>query len=332
MQRKCRHRWDFLKILACGVVAGCSIFLNATAQSLKPSKVIDLAHVKIAGSDCKTSLPDGFSNIQWLDESRLLASTYWAHCEDGTDANPKKFETQAVLFDVKGTILATAHSHASMYTRGPHGTVAALQAGAIEFLDAQMHAEQTIPCPNGSKSCGITLDQSSAASEEFALCSSSDQSQQFCDFYSEWPAKKSRQVSLPVRIDPFTRVAANSWQVSPSENWLFKGGHLTRVNSDGSNSLVNPTDFVGDNGGGCRGQLSDALPRRFLATCVGTHWYSDGMFDNIFGFSHTVLFDVTTNSVIGKIDGSAFIESALSPSGRRVAILKGEKIRLYDAP
>jgi hypothetical protein len=56
------------------------------------------------------------------------------------------------------------------------------------------------------------------------------------------------------------------------------------------------------------------------------------MFHNIFGFSHTVLFDVTTNSVIGRIDGSAFIESALSLSGRKIAILKGENTRLYDAP
>lgn len=95
---------------------------------------------------------------------------------------------------------------------------------------------------------------------------------------------------------------------------------------------MNPTDFVGNNGGGCKGQLSDASPRRFLATCVGTHWYSDGMFDNIFGFSHTVLFDVAKNSVMGKIDGSAFIESALSPSGRKIAVLKGAKVRLYDAP
>ena len=319
-------------MLACGVVAGCSILSNATAQSLKPSKVIDLAHVNIAGSDCKTSLPDGFSNIQWLDDSRLLASTYWAHCEDGTDANQKKFETQAILFDVKGTILATAHSHASMYTRGPHGTIAALQAGSIELLDVQMHSEQTIPCPKSSKNCGISLDQSSAANTDFAVCSSPDQSQQFCDFYTGWPAMKSRQAGSPVRVDPFTRVAANSWQVSPSEKWLFKGGYLTRINSDGSSSLVNSTDFVGNQGGGCNGQLTDASPRRFLATCVGTHWYSDGMFDNVFGFSHTVLFDVTTNSIIGRVDGSAFIESALSPSGRKIAILKGEKIRLYDAP
>jgi hypothetical protein len=101
---------------------------------------------------------------------------------------------------------------------------------------------------------------------------------------------------------------------------------------DGNSSLVNPTNFVGDNGGNCNGQLSEAQPRRFLATCVGTHWYSDGMLDNIFGFSRSVLFDVTTKSIIGRFDGSAFISAALSPSGRKIAILKGQKVRLYDAP
>lgn len=332
MRRTLQFRLSSVKMLIFGIVASCSIQSNATAQSLKPSKVINLAHVKIAGSECKASFPDGFSNIQWLDDSRLMASTYWAHCDDGTDANTKKFETLAVLFDVRGMVLATVHSHAVMYTKGPHGTIAALQAGAVELLDAQMHSEQAIPCPNSAKTCGISLDQSSGASADFALCSSSDQSEQVCDFYTGWPATKSEQKELPVREDPFARVATNTWQVSSHENWLFKGGYLTRVASDGSNSPVNPTNFAGDNGGNCGGQLSEASPRRFLATCVGAHWYSDGMFDNIFGFSHTVLFDITTGNIIGRVDGGAFIESALSPSGRQIAILKDKKVRLYDAP
>jgi hypothetical protein len=219
-----------------------------------------------------------------------------------------------------------------MYARGPHGTVAALQTGAIELLDAQMHAEQTIPCPNSSETCGISLDQSSAGSTDFALCSASDQNQQLCDFYAAWPATKVKQAASPVREDPYTHTAYNAWQVSPSEKWFFGGGHLESVKAGGSQSLVNPTDFVGANGGNCNGQLSETSPKRFLATCIGTHWYSDGMFDNIFGFSHTVLFDVTTYSIIGRVDGSAFIVSALSPSGRKIAILKGERVRLYDAP
>ena len=318
-------------MLACAIAASCSMLASATAQSLKPSSLIDLTKVKIAGSTCKVNLPSDFSSIQWVDDSRLLASTYWAHCDDAISTNPKKFETEAVLFDVRGAILATAHSNASIYTRGPHGTIAELKTGEIEVLDAQMRAEQTITCPNSSKTCGISLDQSSTGGTDFALCSSSDQSQQVCDFYSGWPATKVRQAALPVREEPFTRITNNTWQVSPTEKWLFDSGHLTSVRADGSRSLINPTNFVGDNGGGCNGQLSEASPRRFLATCVGTHWYSDGMFDSIFGFSHTLLFDVTKKSIIGRVDGSAFISSALSPSGRKIAILKGSKVRLYDA-
>lgn len=332
MRKALQFRLNSVRMLAFGLAVGYSFVSNATAQSLKPSNVIDLARIKIAGTDCKASLPTGFSSIQWLDDSRLLASTYWAHCEASTAADGKKFETEAVLFDVRGTTIATAHSHASMFTKGPHGTVAALQDGSIELLDGNMHSVQTVHCPNSSRACGISLDQSSTSDADFALCSSSDQTQRVCDFYDGWPAKKVRQEAFSERIDPFTHAAANSWQVSPNENWLFKGGHLTRVGMDGRSSLVSPTDFVGSNGGSCGGQLSEAPPRRFLATCVGAHWYSDGMFDNIFGFSHAVLFDVTTGNIIGQVDGGAFISSALSPSGREIAILKGKKVRLYSAP
>ncbi len=315
-----------------GVVAGCLFVFSATAQSLKPSKVIDLAHVTIAGTDCKASLPTGFSSIHWVDDSRMLASTYWAQCGDATSSDlKKKYETEVVLFDVRGATLATAHSHASMYTNGPHGTVAALQDGAINLLDGTLQNVQTIPCPLNVKTCGISLDRSSAVNAEFAVCSASDQMHRVCDFYTGLPAKKVREESFAAGIDPFTRAAVGIWQVSQGENWLFKGGHLTRVGADGRNSLVSPTDFVGNQGGGCGGELSEALPKRFLATCVGTHWYSDGMFDSIFGFSHAVLFDVSTGNIIGQVDGGAFIRSALSPSGREIAILKGKKVRLYDA-
>jgi hypothetical protein len=294
--------------------------------------VIDLTKVRIAGSACKANLPYGFGHIEWVDDSRLLASTYWGHCDDAISTNPKKFETQAVLFDIRGVILATYHSHASLYTKGPHGTVAALQKGEIDLLDAQMHAEQTIPCPNTSKTCAISVAQSSTVVSDFASCSSSYPSQQVCDFYTGWPPTKVRQAALPVGEDPFTHIASGVWQVSPDEKWLFESNHLTSVKADGTRSLVNATNFVGHNGGGCNGQLSDSSPRRFLASCVGTHWYSDGMFDAIFGFSRTLLFDVSTKSIIGRVDGSAFISSALSPSGRKIAILKGGKVRLYDAP
>lgn len=332
MRKTSRWRgWNSVKMLACAIAASCSILSSSVAQSLKPSHVIDLVKVKIAGSACKVNLPSGFSNIQWVDDSRLLASTYWAHC-DAISTDPKKFETQAVLFDIRGTILATDHSHASLYTRGPHGTVAQLQTGEINLLDAQMHAEQTIPCPKTSKTCGISVAQSPTIGSDFALCSSSDQSQEDCDFYTGRPATRVRQAAFPLGENPYTRLASNVWQVSPEEKWSFDKGRLASTKANGTRSLVDPTNFVGDNGGGCEGQLSEAPPQRFLATCVGTHWYSDGMFDGLFGFSRTLLFDVSTKSILGRVDGSAFISAALSPSGRKVAILKNGKVRLYDIP
>jgi hypothetical protein len=334
MRRTSRRGWNSVKIVACAIAASCLILSSATAQSLKPSIVIDLTKVKIAGSACKVkhSSTLDFGNIQWIDDSRLIAETYWVHCDDAISANAKKFETQAVLFDIKGTILATVHSHASLYTKGPHGTVAALQTGEIDLLDAQMHAEQTIPCPNTSKTCGISVAQSLTVGLDFAVCSSSGQSQQICDFYAGWPATKIRQEAFPVGTDPFTHLANGEWQVSSSEKWRFKGGHLISITANGRQSLVNLTNFVGNNGGICVGELSEASPRRFLASCRGTHWYSDGELDAIFGFSHTLLFDVSTKSIIGRVDGSEFISSALSPSGRQIAILKSGKVRLYDAP
>ena len=151
MRKALQFQLNSVRMLAFGIALGYSFVSNATAQSLKPSNVIDLAHIKIAGTDCKASLPTGFSSIQWLDDSRLLASTYWAHCEASTAVDGKKFETEAVLFDVRGTTIATAHSHASMFTKGSHGTVAALQDGSIELLDGNMHSVQTLHCPNSSE-------------------------------------------------------------------------------------------------------------------------------------------------------------------------------------
>jgi hypothetical protein len=66
-----------------------------------------------------------------------------------------------------------------------------------------MHAEQTIPCLNTSKTCGISVAQSSPIGSDFALCTSSDQSQQICDFYKGWPATKVRQAAPPVREGSF---------------------------------------------------------------------------------------------------------------------------------
>ena len=166
------------------------------------------------------------------------------------------------------------------------------------------------------------------------MCSTVDQQQQVCDFYGGWPAVKSRQAKSRPE-DPYSHFVGSSanahWQVAPGETWFFDSG---RLKSSDANKVVSPVsseDFVGSQGGGCTGEQSGVGPRRFLAICIGTHWYSDGIFDAIFGFSRVVLFDVSTRSVVKRIDGPAYVSAALSPSGKRVAILKGGKVRLYEA-
>jgi hypothetical protein len=54
------------------------------------------------------------------------------------------------------------------------------------------------------------------------------------------------------------------------------------------------------------------------------------MFDAIFGFSRVVLFEVSSGHLVMRIDGPAFTSAALSPYGKRVATLRGSKVRLYE--
>jgi hypothetical protein len=324
-------RTNSVKMLACAVVAICSIFSSSAAQPLNPNHVIDLAKVQIAGSACREKLPSGFSKVLWLDDSRLLAFTHCDHC-DVESTDQKKCETKAVVFDSGGRIIATDRSNATSYTRGPHGTIAKLQTGEIKLLNAEMHVEQEIPCPKASERCGISVPLSPTTGSDFALCSYSGHGQQDCDFYAGSPAIRIRQAAFTLAENPYTGLTRIFWQVSPEERWFFDDGRVASVKTDGSRSLVNSTNFIGRNGGDCNGQLSEASPTRFLATCVGTHWYSDGIFDRLFGYSRILLFDVSARTLLGRVDESAFISASLSPSGRRIAILKTGKVRLYDVP
>jgi hypothetical protein len=64
-------------------------------------------------------------------------------------------------------------------------------------------------------------------------------------------------------------------------------------------------------------------------TCIGTHFYTDGELDFIFGYSRIALFDVPSRRILARIDGRAYTWAALSPDGNLVAVLHGEKINFY---
>jgi hypothetical protein len=322
-----------MKITALVCSLSFLLTLFSPAQPPKSFKTIDLNKAKIAGSTCQINLQDGLSSVIWLDEQHLVASSFSARCSSAPSIPPAAAE--AVVFDITGSVQATDRRSGTMFfSKGPRGTIAALGSGEIELLDAQLHRQQTIECPNSSKGCGITLAPNSTFDSEFAVCSTIDQQEQVCDFYSGWPAVTFRQAKSQPE-NPYSHLVNSglhtSWQVASGETWFFNNGRLTASDANKVFSPVSSEDFVGKEGGGCDGHLSEVEPRRFLAVCTGTHWYSDGMFDAIFGFSRVVLFDVSTRSVIKRIDGPAYVSASLSPSGKRVAILKGGKVRLYEA-
>ena len=317
-----------MKVAAPIFVLGISLNLLLTAQSPKPFRTVDLTRAKIAGSQCQIKLPEGLSSVVWLDDERLMASSFAAQCQDES-ASPAT-ATEVVVFDIAGSVQATERTAVTLFAKGPRGTIAAMRSGEIELLDVQLHHQQTLTWPNSPKSCGITLAPNSLLDSEFAVCSVEVPQQQVCDFYRGWPAVMFRRANSQPE-DPYSHlVDRHAWKVGINEIWFFSNGHLTRSEANKVSSPVSSEDFVGKDGGGCNGYLSEVEPRRFLAVCIGTHWYSDGMFDAIFGFSRVILFDVSSRSPIQRIDGPAYISAALSPSGKRVAILKGGKVRLYQ--
>jgi hypothetical protein len=322
-----------MKTVASIFVLGISLSTSLAAQSPTPLKTIDLNKIKIHGQACESNWRDGFSQVVWLDDQHLAAFLLTATCSDAVA--PPQPAGEVAVFDSAGSAQAAARREGLIsVSRGPRGTIAGLSWGKIELLDTQLRLKQSLDCPNGSQSCGITLAPSSAFDSEFALCSKVD-AQQVCEFYRDWPTEKvsSKTTATSAPENPYTH-AANighaSWQVADGETWSFNNGRLTRAGVGKSPSLVSSEDFVGKNGGNCEGELSASEPRRFLAVCTGAHWYSDGMFDAIFGFSRVVLFDVPSGHQVMRIDGPAFTSAALSPSGKRVATLRGSKVRLYE--
>jgi hypothetical protein len=313
---------------------GFSLNLLLAAQAPAPLKTIDLNKVKFQGASCSSKWRDGISRVIWVDEKHFAVFLFPVECSDAV-ANPKP-AAEVAVFDSSGSLIAACRNDFISIFRGPRGTVVGLSWGKIELLDDQLRSLESMSCPDGSKSCGITLAPSSTFDSEFALCSAKD-SQRRCDFYRNWPTVRVSSATIPEAEDPYTHLVVSGysgynaqWRVGSGETWSFSDGLLRRSSADGTSSLVSPEDFVGKNGGGCDGELSSAEPRRFLAVCAGTHWWSDGMFDSIFGFSRVVVFDVPSGRIISRIDGPAYTSASLSPSGKLIAVLRGNKVRLYQ--
>jgi hypothetical protein len=70
-------------------------------------------------------------------------------------------------------------------------------------------------------------------------------------------------------------------------------------------------------------------PRRFLATCIGAHVFTDGDLDRIFGYSRIAPFDFASLRILARIDGRAYTCAARSPEDKLVAVLHDGKVSFY---
>lgn len=249
-----------------------------------------------------------------------------------------------MAIDTNGHIRYIRRDDAFAVLRGTAGTVLVGHGNVIDLMDTELRTQQTITCSTEKAPCSLFTPPSSADSD-FAVYSQTA-SFQNCNFYRGQPAARApeqassfpitngvahtpyKEVTLPDTIQTSTYNRA-AWRVSKSETWYFdKRGELTSLNVDGATSPVSTEQWTPKESN-CTGDPSTSEPRRFLAICVGTHFYTDGELDAIFGYSRIALFDVASRRILTRIDGAAYTFAASSPSGKLIAVTHDKKVRLY---
>jgi hypothetical protein len=306
-----------------------------------PFRTIRLDAVRPESSGCHRTWTVSQNLLIWLDEDHLLA---WLHffCN-----NPRNIESVVAIFDTNGRILSSENNdQITSVARGPVGT-ALIGYGrhGVDLVNLELHTQETLLCPGSPTSCLIFTPPTSLADSDFALCSSRHL-EESCSFYRGNPAARvAERTFTPVTNgydDPYDeKPAANlepsypprpSWRIGPAEVWYFSDrGILTYRNSGGPAGPVT-TERWKPNDDGCTGALSVSEPRRFLATCNGVHFYTDGDFDALFGYTRIALFDVKSRRILARIDGPDSASAFLSPTGQRIAVAHADKIRLYHVP
>lgn len=229
--------------------------------------------------------------------------------------------------------------------RGPNGTLLIGDGRQVELFGLDLHSRQRIRCPIAEQLCAVYVPTLFDADSDFALCSLSADVEN-CSFYRGSPAQEMPQHAMSIAIPngipqtPYGKVAypgtakispqdRSTWKVSSSETWYFDSKNaLTSLGPNGSTSAV-VTEAWTPEGSNCTGELSTVEPHRFLATCIGTHFYTDGDLDAIFGYSRIALFDVASRRILALINGRAYTWAALSPKGNLIAVLHGDKVNFY---
>jgi hypothetical protein len=317
--------------------------LALSARGPKPFEVVDLTNVKGDASGCDVKWTNLVNRVVWIDDGHLVAwllTSCYSH-----EPKDRKSQEKLVFIDTNEHVRSIRRDDAFAVLRGPAGTVLVGHGNVVDLMDPEIRTLQTITCPTEKVTCGLFIPLSSMAGSDFAVCSLTA-SFENCDFYRGQPAAQVPELasSFPItngiahtpykdrslpdtsHASPYNRAA---WKVSQSETWYFdNGGVLTSLSVNGATGPVSKEQWTPKESI-CTGDPSVSEPRRFLATCVGTHFYTDGDFDAFFGYSRIALFDVASRRILVRIDGAAYSSAVLSPSGKLIAVTHGNKVRLF---
>ena len=162
-----------------------------------------------------------------------------------------------------------------------------------------------------------------------------------CTFYAGRPATAIRTTQLDsYGTTPYGQLKLPEWvygargaaAVTQNEIWFvdFEGSLMSVL----PNGTVKPVlkRHLAPYNSTCDGEVSKAEYRRYLAKCSGVWVYTDGAWDNIFGYSRIAMVDVGSRRVKFRVEGRMDTRAALSPSGQLVAVAYGDKIQTYRIP
>ncbi len=324
MLREMKLMFAFLVILASCVV-------NFKAETPKPFRSVDLTqHVPLA-TDCdnRSIFPN---DALWIDNEHLVV---WLITICKSHEGKWNSTNELLFVASKGTTQVLQPGVMGGLSRGPKDTILVGHGSAVDAVRANLQVVQTLQCPE-PKPCAIYPAPSGSTDSDFALCSTSRPTEH-CVLYKGIPAERLSQMrDVPmsngvIPESPYPNVAIGSglpssshadtaWRVSENEVWFFDAhGVLTSLSVARSTAPVSSERWCPKDSS-CDGEFS-FISKRFLASCVGAHLYTDGEFDSIFGYSRIALFDVPSKRLLLRIDGRPYTSATLSPNGKRVATI-----------
>jgi hypothetical protein len=320
-------------------------FADCIALAIKPSRTIELSVFAPKATECDGSRVLYPNSSVWINDQNLvvwLISTCGSH-------DPHKRKSFSVLVfinsDGKAQVLQRPETLLRI-SRGPAGTLLVGHGAIVDLIEPNLHVEQSIECPDKNL-CAVFPSPSGSDESDFALCSIVS-STEHCDLFKGLPAARlpERGMNFPAQErgipkDPYqvalTKAVsawpdspyARAWRVSENELWYFdRHGVLTNSIAGRSLAPVSSEQWTPKDSA-CTGEVSAFKPMRFLATCVGTHFYTDGDLDAIFGYSRIALFDVTSKQKLTSINGPVDATAALSPGGGRIAVIHRGRVKIW---